>query len=237
MAPDPEKFVSQITKEIRDRNPRLIHPLWKMFLERKLPVGAVRLWARQHYAFLYHAPMIISRVHSRCLDIEFRKMLAENIATEELGMGDPEQIPHIELWIRTCEGLGISREELAEDTPLPETMEMINWLYECADRSFVDGVTAINFTLESVVPDIYKEQYRIFRDHYKLDDRALLHFRVHMRDDVEHGNFAKRVITRYAASAEDQRRIREVVERTLAAEEKMLDAVYRQGVLSAQRGS
>src|SRR5438105_2005078 len=102
-----EEFTEQLGKDIQARNPLLLNPFWKAFYAGTVPRPVLEQWVKQQYIHIAAFPQMLGRLFSICPDMDFRKMLAENLAEEEIGLDQPAD--HIELFLRVGDGFGVPR--------------------------------------------------------------------------------------------------------------------------------
>ena len=117
--------LSERLNEIIASKSLLNHPFYQAWTRGKLSKDVLRRYAGQYWAQVSSFPRFVSSVHSRCPQIEARKVLLENLVDEELHGTD-----HPELWMRFAEGLGASRAEVEQQLPLPETTAMVDGFFE-----------------------------------------------------------------------------------------------------------
>ena len=174
----------------------LDHPFYQAWTEGKLSQDILRRYAGQYWAQVSAFPRFISSVHSRCPQIEARKVLLENLVDEELHGTD-----HPELWMRFAEGLGASRTEVTEQAPLPETTAMVDGYFALAASDWTDGLCAL-YAYESQVPAVSKTKIEGLKKFYGIDDaRSLAFFEVHQHYDVEHARKVGELIDQHADPA------------------------------------
>src|SRR3954470_24247093 len=106
----------------------LKHPFYQAWTQGELSLDTLRRYAGQYWAQVSTFPRFVSSVHSRCPEIDARKVLLENLVDEELHYTN-----HPELWMRFAEGLGASRAEVKEQAPLPETKAMVDDYFALAE--------------------------------------------------------------------------------------------------------
>src|SRR6059036_3761877 len=114
-----EELCNRIDALIADRS-LLKHPFYQTWQAGELTPDALRGYACQYYHHVLQFPTYVSGAHANCDDLRYRQELLENLVEEEQGSNN-----HPELWLRFGEALGLSREELIESRPLPETTNLI----------------------------------------------------------------------------------------------------------------
>jgi pyrroloquinoline-quinone synthase len=181
----------------------LAHPYYRAWNRGALSRETLRDYAVQYFAQVDAFPRFVSTVHSRCPDIEVRKVLLENLLDEELHGPD-----HPELWLRFAEALGASREAVRAAEPLPETRAAVETLFELASGDWRDGLCAL-FTYEAQVPEVSRTKMDGLRRFYGIkDERALSFFQAHLTYDVEHSRAVAALVDAHAEPARAERATR-----------------------------
>src|SRR5262245_16640633 len=109
----------------------LKHTFYMAWSKGELSQDILQRYAAQYYSQVKSFPCFISRIHSRCDEIKVRKKLNENLWDEEMHGTD-----HPALWMQFANGLGVSRDAVLNDMPLPETKAMVDTYYDLADRDW-----------------------------------------------------------------------------------------------------
>lgn len=174
----------------------LSHPFYQAWSAGTLSKETLRAYAGQYFRQVDSFPRFVSSVHSRCPEIEARKVLTENLADEEIHGTD-----HPELWLRFAEGLGATRDEVRDAAPLPETTKLVDTFFDVASGDWTAGLAAL-YAYESQVPDVSTSKIDGLRRFYGIDDaRTLSFFSVHQRYDVEHARKVASLLDRHADAA------------------------------------
>lgn len=185
--------LSQRLEAIVSERHLLNHPFYKAWTEGKLNRDVLRRYAGQYFAQVDAFPRFVSTVHSRCPEIDARKVLLQNLVDEELHGTD-----HPELWMQFAEGLGADRAEVRTQAPLPETKAMVETFFQLAGRDWTDGLCAL-YAYESQVPAVSASKIDGLEKFYGVtDDRTLAFFKAHQKYDVEHSSQVAALIDRYA---------------------------------------
>ncbi len=192
----------------------LKHEFYKAWSEGRLSKDVLCRYAGQYFAQVDAFPRFVSAIHSRCPEIEARKVLLENLVDEEINGTD-----HPELWLRFAEGMGADRQEVREglqgEAQLPETKAMLETFHGLTQGEWTDGLCAL-YAYESQVPEVSESKIDGLKKFYGVtDDRTLSFFKVHMHYDVEHSNAVAALVDRYAEP-----------ERAKAATAKAADALW-----------
>src|SRR4030067_1759884 len=130
------RTLSQEIDAVIEKKKMLKHPFYQVWTEGKLSLDAIREYARQYYLFVYQFPTFTSAIDSNAPTLDDRQQLLSNLMDEEVGEKN-----HPRLWLQFCEALGLSREEVKNARPLPETLEL-NQTFKtlCQRKSFAEGV-------------------------------------------------------------------------------------------------
>jgi pyrroloquinoline-quinone synthase len=174
----------------------LKHPFYQAWTKGELTLDTLRRYAGQYHAQVSAFPRFVSSVHSRCPEIDARKVLTENLADEEIHGTD-----HPELWMQFAEGLGATRAEVKAEAPLPETTRMVDDFFAIASSSWTEGLCAL-YAYESQVPAVSQSKASGLAKFYGVTDaKTLAFFTVHQHYDVEHARKVRELIDRHADPA------------------------------------
>jgi pyrroloquinoline-quinone synthase len=195
--------VSNRLTQVLAEHSLLAHPYYRAWNQGALSRETLRDYAVQYFAQVDAFPRFVSTVHSRCPDIAVRKVLLQNLVDEELHGPD-----HPELWLRFAEALGANREDVRSATPLPETRESVDTLFELASGDWRDGLCAL-FAYEAQVPEIARTKMDGLRRFYGMTDaRALSFFEAHLTYDVEHSAAVAALVDAHAEPGRAERATR-----------------------------
>jgi pyrroloquinoline-quinone synthase len=149
---------------------------------------------------------------------------------------EEEQGPnnHPELWLRFGEALGLSREDMIESTPLPETTNLItSYRRLTKDSPFIGGIAAL-YAYESQVPEVAGTKMAGLKQFYGIDDpQGLKFFIVHHSLDVEHSKVTRNLVAKYGETAEAEGQALGAVDEATMALNTFLDGVCREYVDAA----
>jgi pyrroloquinoline-quinone synthase len=211
-----------IERQIEDRH-ILKHPFYVAWREGTLPREALRTYAAQYYRHVRAFPTYISALHSRCDDLETRRILLENLRDEEEG---PEN--HPALWLRFAAAVGCEEGEAETAEPLPETSAAIA-AFRAAVRegSPTRGLAAL-WAYESMVPAVAAEKMRGLAEHYGIEGSpGTDYFEVHRTLDVEHAAATRALVADRAQDPAEAEEAEIGASRATAAVALILDGVCR----------
>ena len=198
----------------------LNHPFYQAWREGKLNIEIIKKYAMQYFKLEAAFPTFLSAIHSNCSDREVRQMILQNMVDEEAGSEN-----HAELWLRFCEGLGLTRQEVLDAQPTADTQKTIESLKKiCSDPNFVNGVAAM-YAYESQLPEVSKTKIEGLKKFYGItDDRSLSFFTTHEKADVWHSQVEKNIIEKHGGN---QKEIEQAVQASRDALWEFLDGAYK----------
>jgi pyrroloquinoline-quinone synthase len=221
-----EKFsvngtLSQQIDQVVEKKRMLNHPFYRLWTEGKLSLNAIQEYAKQYYSFVYQFPTFISAIHSNAATLEQRQLLLTNLVDEEQGEKN-----HPELWLRFCDGLGLTRPEVKSTKPLLETEDLKRTFKTlCQKDSFAEGLAAL-YAYESQIPQVSQEKIETLKRFYDLSDPSTVEFfSVHQEADIEHSRISRDILDSLDDDSVRQRAIRAA--QTLSESLwKFLDGIY-----------
>lgn len=201
----------------------LKHPFYQAWSAGTLPLERMREYAKQYFHFEAAFPTLLSAVHSRCEDAVARQAILENLWDEEYG---PEN--HVQLWLRFCEGLGLSEDEVRASVPTPETRALVDgYRAVCFTRPYAEGLAAL-YAYESQAPEIARQKIEGLKANYGIEDETTVSFfKVHQGADVAHSAAERAVVTAAVRTDEDRARVEEAVRAAADRLWLFLDGAYR----------
>ena len=210
-----ENFVRELFAMVHERRSFGRHPLWLKIADGKVSRAGMRIFAAQFFLQVREFPRALSALHSRCYNAAERVKLAESLYEEETGLISGSA-PHPELFIRVGLGLGMKREELVDAKPLPSTAALIDWFeLSTKDRSFAEGIGAINVAAEGQVPGNFASFARALEKHYGLSREQVAFFDVHKIADRDHSDVGDNILSQMPMSDSDRAKVRAAAERSL----------------------
>lgn len=183
-------FSEKLKKSISNYH-LLLHPFYQAWTHGDIAMETLQEYATQYYTHVKAFPRYISAAHSKCEDIEKRRILLENLTDEEgLNGGDP----HPELWLRFAEGLGVSRAEVKNASANKSIKNVVKVFLSAANSSYTEGLASL-YAYEYQVPEIAKTKIEGLKEHYGVkDSRSLSFFTVHQEADVHHRRECEKLI-------------------------------------------
>jgi pyrroloquinoline quinone (PQQ) biosynthesis protein C len=225
MALSPAAFTAALLEEARQTHPWLHHPLFHLIYEGRLGRDQLQGVIRQQGCFfldtLRHAAWKIISVGGDTPtfeDLERQRALIP-LVVEEGGedMVGGKTTAHAFLYVRLCEGLGISRDEVFATEYLPSTVIEKNELFLLQRSSTLEALCGGNIATESINPIHMQRMADALERHYGVGREALEFYYVHVAVEADHAERAVRILSRLAVTDEAQARGRLALRRALTA--------------------
>jgi pyrroloquinoline quinone (PQQ) biosynthesis protein C len=242
MALPPAEFAKALLKEAQETHPWLHHPLFRMIDDGVLSRAQLQSVIRQQGCFfldtLRHAAWKIISVGGYTPtweDLERQRQLIPLVVEEggEDTVGG-KQTAHAFLFVRLCEALGITRQEIFNTEYLPTTIIEKDELFLLQRSSTLEALCGGNIATESINPIHMQRMARSMEKHYGVPASTLDFYYVHMEVEADHADRAVRIIEKLAVTDADQARGLLAMRRAIAARricaDGLLDAfVTRRG--------
>lgn len=190
----------------------LDHPFYQRWSAGTLTRDELQEYARQYWHYTLAFPTFLSGIHAHTDDLAMRQMLLENLVEEERG---PEN--HPELWLRFCDSLGLSRDEVRACAPNAATSALIDCMRSLAREGTLHEGLAALYAYESQVPAVAKAKIAGLAQFYSMD--APQFFSVHEEADVHHSATSRELLNRLC---DDDAKVAQAENATT----RVLDALY-----------
>jgi len=227
------RFRDELTNYKMARHPFKTHPFFAQLERGEVPLPVVREWAKQFYPWLASVPIAMAERFANCSsepsNDPYRRMILDQLLEEA---GDPKgKAPgHPELWLRFCEGLGLSRKDVQNAGLLPSTMVAIDdFLYTNRVNTFYVSAAGSS---EPPNVDLCARLLPSFRKHYKVDEAHLEYYTLHVVADVEHSEWIGQIVAGFATTPQIRKQMWEQMLRGFAIHALLVD-----GVLAATNGN
>jgi pyrroloquinoline quinone (PQQ) biosynthesis protein C len=234
MAATPAEFAAQLLAEAEHTHPWLHHRLFRMLTAGELSREQVRHVVREQGCFfldtLRHAAWKIISVGGftpTFEDLERQRALIP-LVVEEGGhdtLGG-KQTAHAYLFVRLCEGLGWSRDEVFSTEYLPTTIIEKNELFQLQRASTLEALCGGNIATESINHIVSARMAQAMEKHYGIPRAALDFYHEHMEVEEDHRDRALKILARVAATEEEQKRGLLALRRAITARRICADGMY-----------
>ncbi|HXG52252.1 MAG TPA: iron-containing redox enzyme family protein [candidate division Zixibacteria bacterium] len=239
----PKEFCQLLINEVKQGHARLHHPFYLALYDGKLPLEAIRVWAREAWGIFACNVAINTAKLVRCQlsgihDPEIHKKFVDVIHSEvgyQYFEGSPRPVPgHRALFLRFGESIGIPAAELErrerEEDFLPTTvLARTGWL-DIALRSphILEQVASTNCCNEFSNQLTGGRFFRAFKNHYGLAERDIEFFAEHGEADTGHSNIGYELVERFATTHELQVRVLRALRKGLGIWWALTDGVARE---------
>jgi pyrroloquinoline-quinone synthase len=225
-----EAFREELTRYKMANHPFRTHPFFEQLERGAVARPLVQRWVGQFYPWLACVPLAMAERFSRCsweprFD-RFRRMILDQLVEEA---GDPKgkEPGHPELWLRFCEGLGLSREEVLRTPLLPSTLVAIDdFLYINREVPFYISAAGSS---EPPNVELCARLLPAFRSHYCVDEAHLAYYALHVTADEEHSRFVGEMVATFATTPEIRKEMWEAMLRGFALHRLLVDGVIAAG--------
>jgi pyrroloquinoline quinone (PQQ) biosynthesis protein C len=196
----------------------------------QLSEAQIKRWAQDFYYYVEPAIPTIAGWLS-CAptlpDREIYRLIARNLAGE---MGYLKEAEHHDLYLQFCAGLGITRAELLDQLPLASTVGAASTMGYYCRNSFEEGLGAFGLAVEMEVPGRPNGAQFIhdgLKRHYRLSDKTLEFWAIHVAAEEEHGENAVTALQHCAQTREQQARVRRAFQFSVLAHAGMTEGYDR----------
>jgi pyrroloquinoline quinone (PQQ) biosynthesis protein C len=236
----PRDYAAELLAEARETHPWLHHRLFRMICDGELAREQVRNVIREQGAFfldtLRHAAWKIISVGGYTptwQELERQRALIPLVVEE--GGHDTiggKQTAHAYLFVRLCEGLGWSRDEVFDTPYLPTTIIEKNELFQLQRESTLDALCGGNIATESINHIVSGRMAAAMEKHYGVPRAALDFYFEHREVEEDHGERAVRVLETIAVTDAQQARGRLALRRAITVRRICADGMYEAFVSS-----
>lgn len=230
----PRDFAAGLLAEAHDTHPWLHHRLFRMIGAGELTRAQVRNVVREQGCFfldtLRHAAWKIVSVGGfspTWEDLERQRALIPLVVEE--GGHDTiggKQTAHAYLFVRLCEGLGWTRDEVFATPYLPTTIIEKNELFQLQRESTLAALCGGNIATESINHIVSERMAGALEKHYGVSRAALDFYHEHMEVEEDHRDRAVSILEKLAVTDAEQARGRLALRRALAARRICADGMY-----------
>jgi pyrroloquinoline-quinone synthase len=221
------EFRDELTKFKMAHHPFKTHPFFQSLERGEVPKDVVGRWVKQFFPWLSCVPIAMALRFTNCpwepeFD-RFRKMILDQLVEES---GDPKGTApgHPELWLRFCEGLGISRTEVLGAPLLPSTLvAMDDFLYINREAPFYVSAAGSS---EPPNVELCARLLPAFKKHYGVDDWHLEYYSLHVTADEDHSRFVGAMVAAFAKTPEIRKQMWNAMLRGFALHKLLVDGVW-----------
>jgi pyrroloquinoline quinone (PQQ) biosynthesis protein C len=209
-------------------HPFKTHPFFQRLERGEVPRDVLERWVTQFYPWLACVPLAMAERFARCswepaFD-RYRKMILDQLVEEA---GDPKgkEPGHPALWLRFCEGLGLSPATVQGAPPLPSTLvAMDDFLYINRESPFY---VSAGGSSEPPNVELCQRLLPAFREHYRVDEAHLTYYTLHVTADEDHSRWVGEMVADFARTPEIRKQMWEAMLRGFALHQLLVDGAIR----------
>ena len=215
-------FKTMVEEKIAE-NHLLNHSFYKAWNAGELKIETIQEYASQYFNHVSAFPRYISGIHTNCEDISIRQELLDNLIEEEKGEEN-----HPELWLRFGEGMGKSRDAIANSQAIKETNELVDTFMKLSrDEKTHIGMAAL-YCYESMVPEIAENKIDGLKKYYNInDENTLKFFTVHIHADKWHREVISELLSNLCDSDKTREEALDAMNKALYALNNFLSGIER----------
>ncbi len=230
---DPDEFVELLGNIAEETWAGVVHPLAKMFLDGKLTKEQLKTWAIQEYWF-YKGPSYWSAAEAANAPTLLDQQILMDPLVTEMGTGNKES--HVDLYVKYCNAMGITLDEILSTPLLPGTVSSVSEFYNiCKFLPLPEAIAAEKIAGENVNKIRHEKYYSAYRKYYSwIPESALIFHKEHVTEDVGHTKIGMYLVKKYATSKEAQNRMWEAEVRFLSLQWVLYDGIYQYSVMGAK---
>lgn len=207
-----EQFLAELqafTEEHHPKHCRMIQAI----INGTASMPALRKFAKEFYAYSAFSLRPFAALVSNAPDEISYQLMLQNFAGEAGLLNTPA---HPTLYRDFVLATGVTEEELDNHTPLPSTLGAMFTLDRFLRGPFDEAVAGFGFAIEGPAAEWGRMIHDGLQAHYDFDEKAMRFWVIHLEEDEEgtgleaqHGENARRLMQRFAATHEQQARIRQ----------------------------
>jgi pyrroloquinoline quinone (PQQ) biosynthesis protein C len=230
----PADFAARLLKEAQDTHPWLHHRLFCMMADGELSREQVRNVVREQGAFfldtLRHAAWKIISVGGftpTYEDLERQRSLIPLVVEE--GGHDTiggAQTAHAFLFVRLCEGLGWSREEVFSTDYMATTVLEKNELFRLQREGTLQALCGGNIATESINHIASARFAQAMERHYGVPRAKLDFYLEHMKVEEDHSERALAILAKLATTDAAQKTGQRALRQAITARRICADGMY-----------
>lgn len=207
-----EAFIDALSADAL-AHPAVNHPYLQRLASGELPdtSAAIRDYCHQYWFYSAEFVTYLNAVIDGLQSQTHQNILQENL-NEELGQdeeGNPDCIPHTELFQRFRKAAGVTADYEAENAPCTTVSVWHDlFLQKCRSKQAGVGVGAIGIGTEMVVSSVYKYLHQAVTRHTEMTADDYLFLTLHLDCDDQHADDLKQISVDMADSADHREALR-----------------------------
>lgn len=202
--------------EIIEEKSLLKHEFYQMWSAGNLTLESLAGYSKEYFQLVKAVPSFMTCIIDHSSD---ESVLPELIANRQ------EEFDHIRPWIAFAGQLGVSEDDLVSYPGSDKTCQAVSDLNNLMDT--FDGGSCAMYAFEKEIPKISQTKLDGLAEFYGItSDAATEYFKLHTEADIRHAASWQRILE--GSSSLDSDLLLDAAERSVAAQNLLLDSCYEQ---------
>jgi pyrroloquinoline quinone (PQQ) biosynthesis protein C len=208
-----DQFLAELQAFLADHHPKNSRMI-QAIVNGTASMEALQKFSKEFYAYSAFSVRPLAALVSNAPDDTSLYMMLQNFAGEAGLLNTP---PHPVMYRDFAIATGVTEEELDNHIPLPSTLGAMFTLDHFLRGPFDEAVAGFGFAIEGPAEEWGRMIHDGLKANYDFDERAMRFWVVHLEEDelgegleAQHGENARRLMQRFASTAEQQARIAKV---------------------------
>lgn len=183
---------AEFEQKLRDKGRfyHIYHPFHQAMNQGKCTQAQIQGWVANRLFYQMAIPVKDAGIMANCWDIATRRKWIQRILDHD-GAPDSDELGGIEAWLRLGEAVGLTREELLNETHLLPGVKFAVGAYINFTKRATWEEAACSSLTEMFAPEIHQSRLDNWPSHYQwIDDAGFSYFQMRLnqaRRDVQHG--------------------------------------------------
>lgn len=206
-----EEFIAELKAFLQEHHPKSSKMI-QSIVKGTASKSALQKFAKEFYAYSAFSVRPFAALVANAPDETSFRLMLQNFAGEAGLLNTPA---HPVLFKKWALATGISGDELERSIPQPSTLGAMYALSHFLRGPFDEAIAGFGFAIEGPAAEWGRMIHDGLRANYDYDDDAMEFWSVHLEEDEEgagleeqHAENANRLMRRFAATKEQQARIR-----------------------------
>ncbi|HZJ46782.1 MAG TPA: iron-containing redox enzyme family protein [Pyrinomonadaceae bacterium] len=206
-----DQFIAELKGFLQEHHPKSSKMI-QSIVKGTASKSALQKFAKEFYAYSAFSVRPFAALVANAPDETSFRLMLQNFAGEAGLLSTPA---HPVLFKKWALATGISGEELERSVPKPSTLGAMYALSHFLRGPFDEAIAGFGFAIEGPAAEWGRMIHDGLRANYDYDDDAMEFWSVHLEEDEEgagleeqHAENANRLMRRFAATKEQQERIR-----------------------------
>ncbi len=201
--------------DIIEENSLLKHKFYQMWSDGNLTLDSLAGYSKEYFQLVKAVPSFMTCIIDDSSD---ESVLPELIANQQ------EEFDHIRPWVAFADQLGVSEADLTSYPGSDKTCQAVSDLNNLMDT--FDGGSCAMYAFEKEIPKLSQTKLDGLAKFYGItSDAATEYFKLHTEADIRHAASWKKILEGSSLGSD---RLLDITERSVAAQNLLLDSCYEQ---------